>query len=123
WRALAAGHSRKGCPAVVLGFHRLEAERLSIEPPEPVGIGGRQADTADPIQGHWAPRRFRKTAYSVCAPRMNSLFFIGPPNARLETRYGSSTFPSRCPRGSMQCTPSPALLQRLPSSSTRSPSQ
>src|SRR5262249_59385503 len=118
-----AGQSRKACAAVMLGFHRLEAERLLIERPESVGIGGCEADTSDPNQGHWAPRRFRKTAYSVCDARMNSLFFIGPPKVRLETRYGSSTFPSRCPRGSMQCTPSPALLQRLPSSSTRSPSQ
>jgi hypothetical protein len=40
-RALDAGQLRKACAAVVLGFHRLEAERLSIKPPEPVGIGGR----------------------------------------------------------------------------------
>src|SRR5262249_42941993 len=122
-RALDAGQSRKARAAMMLGFHRLEAKRLSIERPEPVGIGGREADTADSNQGHWTPRRFRKTAYSVCDAKMNSLFFIGPPNARLETRYGSSTFPSRCPRGSIQCTPSLALLQRLASSSTRSPSQ
>src|SRR5712671_1505567 len=122
-RALDAGQSRKACAAMVLGLHCLEAERLPIERPEPVGIGGREADPADPNQGHWTPRRFRKTAYSVCDAKMNSLFFIGPPKARLETRYGNSTFPMRCPCGSMQCTPSPALLQRLPSSSTRSPSQ
>ncbi len=61
-RALDAGQSRKAFAAVVLSLHRLEAERLSIERPEPVGIGGREADTADPNHGHWTPRRLRKTA-------------------------------------------------------------
>jgi hypothetical protein len=75
-RALDAGQPGEACAVVVLGFRRLEAERLSIERSEPVGIGGREADTADPNQAHWTPRRLRKTAHSVCDARMNSLFFI-----------------------------------------------
>src|SRR5262249_41574440 len=85
-RALDAGQFRKGCAAGVLGSHRLNAERLPIKRSELFGVCRCEADTADPNHGHWTPRRFRKTAYSVCDARMNSLFFIGPPKARLETR-------------------------------------
>ena len=53
---------------------RLEAEGVTVEPRQPLGIGAGQAEPGDPgDDGHGtcAPRRLRKIEYSVCEPPMN----------------------------------------------------
>src|SRR4029077_13898437 len=62
-------------------------------------------------------------AYSVVEPPMKRRFFAGPPKVTLETRCGTNIRPSNSPPALMQWTPSAALLQMLPCSSTRIPSQ
>ncbi len=54
---------------------------------------------------------------------MNRRFLVGPPKVMLETGCGTRILPISLPSGLMQCTPSAALDQTLPSSSTRIPSQ
>jgi hypothetical protein len=73
--------------------------------------------------GNGNPRRFRKIAYSVCDPPIKRRLRCNSPNLRLATRCGTKIFPSRSPWGDRQCTPSAALDQILPSSSTVMPSQ
>jgi hypothetical protein len=73
--------------------------------------------------GNGNPRRFRKIAYSVCDPPIKRRLRCNSPNLRLATRCGTKIFPSRSPCGDRQCTPSAALDQILPSSSTVMPSQ
>ena len=62
-------------------------------------------------------------AYNVVEPPMKRRFFAGPPKVTLETWCGTNIRPSNSPRELMQWTPSAALLQMLPYSSTRIPSQ
>ena len=53
---------------------------------------------------------------------MNNRFRFGPPKARLVTVSGTRIFPISSPSGVMQWTPSAALVQMFPSTSTRKPS-
>lgn len=46
---------------------------------------------------------------------MNNRDRLRPPKVRFETVKGTLIIPSIVPSGATQCTPSPALLQRLPS--------
>jgi hypothetical protein len=53
---------------------------------------------------------------------MNSRFRFGPPKATLVTVSGARILPINSPSGAMQWTPSAALVQMFPSTSTRKPS-
>src|ERR1700757_1715162 len=62
------------------------------------------------------------TAYNEVVPVINNRFRFGPPKATFDTVSGTLIFPSNTPLGSKQCTPSPALVHRLPFVSIRNPS-
>src|ERR1017187_9907864 len=100
----------------------LTAESLPVERGQALKVSSGQAEADQATHGHRRPRRFRNIAYSVCDPPIKSRFLSRPPKVRFDTRYGTSTLPSSRPLGSMQCTPSPALDHKLPSSSTHRPS-
>jgi hypothetical protein len=91
--------------------------------PAPDSVSSSRCSRDGIRHGNGNPRRFRKIAYSVCDPPIKRRLRCNSPNLRLATRCGTKIFPSRSPCGDRQCTPSAALDQILPSSSTVMPSR
>src|SRR5205085_3123478 len=83
---------------------------------------GRHTWPATGSDGHVAPCAFTYTAYTDVVAQMKRRLRFGPPKHTLATTSGTRTLPIRAPSGAYTCTPSAALVHRLPRVSRRKPS-